>query len=216
MSGKLWERRARLLADQYHVRVYAPDLPNHGQSALVRRFDYDLSAKAVAAAVRPLCPSPMLIVGASSGGIVAMKLAARTRAKVAVIGVGWSFTKANLRSLQEQSRPSDGQDKYLRTYSEQGDRQVAALYNSFQDLAAIGSRPLLNSAERRALAGRLLIINGADDKFFLPGSAERLHRGIRGSELHLIPRADHLGPLGPQFATQSWAFVDEFLKPVRR
>jgi pimeloyl-ACP methyl ester carboxylesterase len=150
------------------------------------------------------------VIGASSGGIVGMKLAARSKAKVAVVGVGWSFTGDNVKSLIDQSKPSEGQEKYFRAWAEQGDAQVAALYRSFGDLTRLGTRPLLKPAETRALAGRLLIINGREDPFFRPDNVRQLHRAIKGSTLYLLAGADHLGPLGPSFASQSWPLIGSF------
>lgn len=210
MSGKFWDRRAKLLAEEYKVRVYAPDLPNHGLSGLAPRFSYNLAADSVRAALSPVCPSPRLIIGASSGGIVAMKLAARGSSRVAVVGVGWSFTKDNVRSLEAQSRPNADQEKYLRSYAEEGDAQVKALFKSFQDLAEIGTGPLLTRAERRSLSGRLLIINGSDDAFFRPDNVKRLNHRIRGSELNILNGAQHLGPFAEPYATQTWSLIDSF------
>ena len=210
MSGKYWDRRAKLLAEEHHVRLYAPDLPDHGRSAIVPRFDYDLATDAVAASLGRYCPRPRLIIGASSGGIVGMKLAARGTGKVAVVGVGSSFTADNVKSLLEQSRPNPEQENYLGTFAEQGEVQVSALFKSFGDLAALGTRPLLRPVERRKLSGRLLIINGGADAFFRPDSARRLARSIRGADLHILEGAQHLGPLADPYAPRTWALIGGF------
>src|SRR5215213_11066297 len=80
-SGDFWQKRAPELAERHHVRVYYPDLPSHGLSALTPAFNYTMATDAVQAALKPVCPKPEVIVGGSSGGIIAMRLAARMHAK---------------------------------------------------------------------------------------------------------------------------------------
>jgi 3-oxoadipate enol-lactonase len=208
-SGRFWERRAALLAREHGVRVYSPDLPSHGASRIVARFTYDDAARAVRVALRPVCPRPTLVVGASSGGIVAMKLGAATGAGVAAIGVGWSFSNANLAAMRTEATPSDGARAFQEAFAEQGEAQAAALRRHFGDLAASGTGPLLSRGEARALRGRLLIVNGEADDFFLPDSARQLATAVPGSRLELLAEAGHLGPLGPPHADRLWALVGE-------
>ena len=216
-SGRFWERRAPLLAREHGVRVYFPDLPSHGASRIMARFTYADAARAVREALRDVCPRPALIVGASSGGIVAMKLGAATGARVAAIGVGSSFSEANLAAMRtEAATPSEGALAFQRAFAEQGEAQAAALRRHFGDLAASGTGPFLTGREARALRGRLLIVNGEADDFFLPDSARQLTRAVPGSRLELIAGAGHLGPLGPPHADRLWALVGESARAGRQ
>jgi len=211
MSGKIWDSRAIKIADAHQVRVYAPDLPDHGASALVDHFDYDAATKSIAAALASKCPRPAMIVGASSGGIVAMKLAALTRSRVAAIGVGWSFTPANVRQLQQFGEQSPAeQAKTLAPFAEQGDAQLRALAKSYSDLVALGTRRLFTRSELAALSGHLLILWGAKDDFFLRPSIDRLRASVTGEQFHVFPEAGHLGPLVEPDAAETWRLIDRF------
>lgn len=210
-SGQFWSRRAPILAREHGVRVYYPDLPSHGRSRLVERFDYDRATADVAAALRRDCPRPALIVGASSGGIVAMKLGARTRARVAAVGVGMSFSDANVAGMRAQAeQPSEGTAAYIANYAEQGDAQVARIRGHFADLAAIGTTPLFSSREIRALDGRLIVLWGEADDFFLRESVDRLVASVSGARLETFAGAGHLEPFAPAHADRTWRLIPSF------
>lgn len=212
-SGKFWERRAPLLAQAHGVRVYYPDLPSHGASAIASRFDYASATQWVASALRKDCPRPEMVVGASSGGIVAMKLAARTRARVAAIGVGHAFTPANLANLRESAdAPSEGTLRWWYNSAEQGETQIFALRRASADLAWLGTGPLITRKEARALSGRLLVLNGDKDEFFLPASARALAAQVPGAKLHFFEGAGHLQPLAPPHATVAWQMIATFVR----
>ena len=210
-SGRFFERRAPLLAEEHHVRIYSPDLPSHGRSALVAHFSYDAAATAVAAALARDCPHPRLIIGASSGGIVAMKLGARTGARVAAIGVGWSFTPANLASMTADSAPTAGDSvAWLTAFDEQGAPQLAALQRHYRDLAASGTGPFLSRREARALRSRLLVLQGDADDFFRPEAVAALVAHVPGTLLVRFRDAGHLEPLAPANALRAWRLIGRF------
>jgi pimeloyl-ACP methyl ester carboxylesterase len=209
-SGRFWERRAPELARTYGVRVVAPDLPSHGRSRLVPHFSYSGATQALRRALHSSCARLALIIGASSGGIVAMKLGAATGAPVVAVGVGWSFSIANLAAMRaEADAPSDGARAFQQAFAEQGQPQATALRRHFGDLSATGSEPFLTRAEIRTLRGRLLIVNGGADDFFLTESAEQLARAVRGSRLQFLPEAGHLGPFAAPHSERLWALVSE-------
>jgi len=210
-SGRFWERRATLLASAHNVRIYSPDLPSHGLSRLVERFDYDRATNAVASATRRDCPRPALVVGASSGGIVAIKLAARLRAPVAAIGVGWSFSETNVEAMRSNAaQPPQGLSGWLDSFAEQGEGQVARIVRHFGDLAEIGTGPLFTRAELRALDRRLLLLWGEADDFFRRESIDRLAAAVSGARLETFAGAGHLDPLAPAHAERTWRLVGAF------
>ena len=74
--GRNWAGIARGLASHGH-RSLLVDLPDHGQSPWTDRFDYLDYADQVAATLRETCPAPVVLVGHSLGGKVAMLVALR-------------------------------------------------------------------------------------------------------------------------------------------
>ncbi|MFW6330068.1 MAG: alpha/beta fold hydrolase [Alkalispirochaetaceae bacterium] len=72
-SGDNWKSIARELA--IDRLVIAPDLPNHGASPHTDRFDYREVARDVAEFLKALSLPPVVLLGHSMGGKVAMSLA---------------------------------------------------------------------------------------------------------------------------------------------
>jgi len=213
-SGDFWQKRALRLAEAHHVRVYYPDLPSHGLSAPTGTFDYEMATDAVQTALKNLCPRPEVIIGGSSGGIIAMKLGARTRAKHVVgVSVGWSFNEADIKDLIESGEhPAPGFLEYLKYYAAQGEPQVKLMLKHAKGLAEIGTGPLLTAREARALRGRLLVIHGDKDDFFFLPSMEKLVREIPGTQLYLFPGAGHPDPFREPFATTTWRLIDSYVE----
>jgi pimeloyl-ACP methyl ester carboxylesterase len=87
-TGDVWDRWRPLLARRWPGRWLAPDLPGHGGSPPLASYTFDGFAAAVAGIVPP--DSPVVVLGHSLGGVVALTLAGgRFPVPVqAVIGVG--------------------------------------------------------------------------------------------------------------------------------
>lgn len=212
-SGRFWEARAAALAAEHRVRVISPDLPSHGRSRIVERFDYDAATAAVESALAPWRDGIALVVGASSGGIVALKLAARLRCPVAAVGVGFSFSADNVAAMRASARelpPPAAQ--FATAFAEQGDAQRAAIQRHFGDLAALGDQPLIDARETAALARRTLLINGSADDFFTRASVQVLADAIPGAVLTLVGGAGHLEPLAAVHRDFTWASVATFAR----
>ena len=212
-SGRFWESRAAALASEHHIKVISPDLPSHGRSRIVQRFDYDTATESIAEAISTYRGSTALIIGASSGAMIALKLAARWAKPAVAIG-GWlAFSSTNIENMRRQSRalpPSS--DQFTNAFLEQGAAQRAAIMRHYGDLADLGEAKLLRDAEAAALAGRTLIINGAADKFFTRHTAHALAEAIPASVLSFVTGADHLEPLAPPHRDFTWAQIAAFAR----
>jgi pimeloyl-ACP methyl ester carboxylesterase len=213
-SGDFWQKRAPKLAESHHVRIYYPDLPSHGLSAPTATFNYVLATDALQSALKDLCPKPEVIIGGSSGGIIAMKLGARTHAKHVVgVSVGWAFNDADIKDLVDSGeQPSPGFLIYLQHYAVQGEPQVNLMLKHAKGLAEMGTGPLLTEKEAHALRGRLLVIHGDKDDFFFLPSMEKLVREIPRTQLYLFPGAGHLDPFREPFATTTWTLIDSYVE----
>jgi pimeloyl-ACP methyl ester carboxylesterase len=74
-QGKNWGSIAMALADV--ATCHLVDLPNHGLSPWTEEFDLDEQADLVADWIRGHVPAPIVLVGHSLGGKIAMRLALR-------------------------------------------------------------------------------------------------------------------------------------------
>jgi pimeloyl-ACP methyl ester carboxylesterase len=213
-SGRFWEARAAALAAEHGVTILSPDLPSHGRSAIVETFGYGAAAQALSAAIAGW-PAPELIVGASSGGVVALLVGSNQRGAVAAIGVGDAFSADNIQTMTRQSAVlGAGNAEFVAAFLEQGDIQQRAIMRHFAHLARMGHAPLLGAATASALADRALIINGSRDSFFLPASAHRLAASIPGSLLMFEADAEHLEPLSARFRARTWNAIEAFRRAV--
>jgi pimeloyl-ACP methyl ester carboxylesterase len=87
-TGEVWSGWRPLLARRWPGSWIAPDLPGHGGSPPLAAYTFDGFAAAVAGIVRP--SAPVVVLGHSLGGVVALALASgRFAVPVqAVIGLG--------------------------------------------------------------------------------------------------------------------------------
>jgi pimeloyl-ACP methyl ester carboxylesterase len=211
------DRRAwshQVAAFQLDHRVIAPDLRGLGESegtvgpVAMSRYAEDLQAL-----VLKLGAGPVILVGHSMGGYVALAFAkAFPRTLQALVLVG---TKAGAdtpaaaaarRASAEQVR-KEGCSVVLEAMAAKmlsPGNTDAAMATAVRSLMA-RSRPegvmaaLLGMAERpdaTAWLGEIrvptLVVAGADDAIMPPGEAESLAKAIPGARLQLIPRAGHL------------------------
>ena len=87
-TGDVWGRWRPLLARRWPGRWLAPDLPGHGGSPPLAAYSFDGLAAEVAGIVPP--GAPLVVLGHSLGGVVALALASGRLpvAVQAVIGLG--------------------------------------------------------------------------------------------------------------------------------
>jgi len=207
-SGKLWEARAASLAEKHGVTVLSPDLPSHGRSRIVDEWSYVDAGWAVHAALGDR-PAPEVVVGASSGGIVALRLAAIYRCPVLAIGVGDAFSHANLETMRAFSQaPDTGNDAFATAYREQGEAQRLAIRKHLGQLANSGTGPFLNPGETSNIGSKTVILNGSKDDFFSQAQAHALADSIPGSALTFLTGAGHLDPLAGPWRDHTWSTVE--------
>lgn len=208
-SGRAWEKRGPSLAARHHVRVYYPDMPSHGLSAFSPTFNYTMATDALQTALKDVCPKPKVVVGIMTGGIVAMRLAARMHSRAIGVSVGWSLSDANLKDLIDSSEhPSPTWMQIIQTFAEQGQPQIDTLVKFTRRLADIGTNPMLTPQEARALRGRLLVIHADNDDFFSKQSAAELVRKVPGAQLYRFPNA--ATPVVPPYVDVVWQLIDRY------
>jgi pimeloyl-ACP methyl ester carboxylesterase len=177
---------------QHHYRLYAPDLPAHGQSPPRLPWKLREVAEIVATWLRLLEREPATIIGHSMGGALAMLLAGTrpdlVNRLVLVNPAGLpiqqpvlrAFTRAGLSFSTRQHTHAANGHASLRS------QQTLALWQAAEDVLSCDLRPDLS-----AICCPTTLIWGMRDPLLPLQSAIILQQAITGSELILLPNLRH-------------------------
>jgi pimeloyl-ACP methyl ester carboxylesterase len=212
LSRDTWQRQVEAFRSTH--RVIAPDLRGLGQSEAqpgtntMERFADDVHAL-----LRKLETGPVVLVGHSMGGYVALAFARRhpemLRGLVLVgtkSGADTPEGAAGRRATAEKVKLEgiDGVVGAMAPKMLAASNQDAAMAAKVRDFmepskpeGVIGA--LLGMAERPDSTPTLgqirvptLVITGADDTIIPPAESDALAKGIAGAQLRVIPQAGHL------------------------
>lgn len=212
LSRGVWQKQIEALRSSY--RVIVPDLRGFGDSesqpgpTTMAQCAADLRAL-----LQQLTTGPVVLIGHSMGGYVALAFARQfpemLRGLVLVgtkAGPDTVEAAAGRRAVAEKVKAEGVQvvveamaPKMLAAGNQ--DARMVAQVRSFmatsKPAGVIGA--LLGMAERpdaTALLAQIavptLVITGADDTLIPPAESERLAQAIRGAQLKVIPQAGHL------------------------
>jgi pimeloyl-ACP methyl ester carboxylesterase len=194
-SGAGWAFLVPGLASRYRVLVV--DLPGHGRSTgwEDRCFDYAGAARRVLGALDRLAVGRCRLVGASTGGAVALRMAAAQPERVDALVVLGSFDRITDEAVAILSKP--GQEELTademaeqRRRHAHGDDQIRALQRMFCNER---ENPQLRTAPPLGrITARTLIIHGDHDKFFPPRVAVAMYDAIPQAYLWVVPDGGHL------------------------
>ena len=217
-SLRMWQRTARRLAPAYHV--ISLDLPGFGDSSRPSP-DFDFTAPSYAAVVSAflaqMTQTPVVVVGHSMGGLIALQLALTYPDLVSGLVLSNPVITGNvgpglgafLRSRLGQHVLHLSQRSHLLArigqqtfFADARFFRGAALRRNIVDLAraapeaVAGSlRAILSSdlsAELSGIQAPTLVITGAHDLTVPVADARLAARRIPGAHLAIVPRASHL------------------------
>jgi 3-oxoadipate enol-lactonase len=218
LSGAMWRPQIDAFGDR--VRLVAPDLTGFGRSSAPgdsRAYSMDSYAGELEALLDHLGIARAVVVGLSMGGYIAFALLRRRRERVGALVLADTRAEADSpegvrKRSDQQRRVRDGDvsglaDDLVRALLSERTLErspaVVARARALMDgpaagyvgaLEALKRRPD-SSAELAAIAVPTLVIVGEDDAVTPVDAARRLHEGIAGSRLAVLPGAGHLANL---------------------
>ena len=226
LTRAMWQPQIEALSDTF--RVIAPDLPGHGALAGVP-FSLDAAVEQVAAVVDAIAGERVIVCGLSLGGYVALAFGARHPQRTTAMilsGCAFSFNgftghllrapylaisrlltdnfapllaRAEERTFRKRYPPTLVDTIVARGFFYRFYPEISAALIDFDPLPAL-----------RACECPVLLLNGADDRFFRRD--ERLYlSALRHGRVRLIEGATHLANLDqPQAYTAALRdFVSE-------
>lgn len=189
-SSAVWKRALDLFSPRY--RLYAPDLPGHGQTPPRLPWRLREVAAMLAAWMRALEMPPATLVGHSMGGALAILLAAAepqmVNRLVLVNAIGVPLQHPFLRTLTRagQGMANHQNARYTSRYGDSRRLQSLARWQATHEVVECDLRPDL-----RLIRCPTLIIWGIRDPLLPAQSAVALQRSIQGAELVMLPNVRH-------------------------
>ncbi|HEY7347270.1 MAG TPA: alpha/beta hydrolase [Ktedonobacterales bacterium] len=189
-SSGAWERALDLFSP--HYRLYAPDIPGHGQSPARLPWRLREIAALLGAWMRSLKMPPATIVGHSMGGALAIMLAAAEPQLidrlVLVNAAGLPMQRPFLRAVMSAGLGFTNRQnaRYTSRYGDPRRVQALAVWQAMDEALACDVRPDL-----RLIRCPTLIIWGLRDPLLPAQSAVVLQRLIQDAELVMLPNVRH-------------------------
>lgn len=212
-SGQNWLPFVPELAERY--RLVIVDLPGHGHSTNPGNvFTHRQAAADVLLLLDSLGIGRFRAMGISTGGMTLLHMAIAQPDRIEAMVLISATThfpdqaRAIMRGASLDRMPAPVQQMY-RACATRGEQQVRDLIAQFNALADTDDDMNLTAANLSAITGRTLVVHGDRDRFFPTAVAERLHQGIPGASLWIIPGGEHapLYDAGVPFTARALQFL---------
>lgn len=198
-------------------RVIAVDLPGHGRSEPMDTSDIFLHRQAAHLMQNLLAGlgiSTYSVMGASSGGIIALYMASghpERVEKLVVIG-GQLRYSATAREVIVNAGPDYLNPDYMRRATEKhGARKAYQLGRQSWRFRILEGDPDITAVMLAGIQARTLIVHGDNDPVAPVSNALDMFRHIPGSSLWVIPDGKHLPHLNKRFQPEFFRTMGEFL-----
>ncbi len=216
--GAVWEPFIPELARRY--RVIVPDLRGHGWSTNpANEFTHRQSAEDIRVLMDQLGIRRARAIGISSGGMTLLHLAARYPErieKMIIIGTTSYFPEQARKIMRESTVETMSPEDRARfgQCAARGDAQVNALARQFHGFKGSYDDMSFTPPSLARISAPTLVIHGDRDPFFPVDIPVEMYRSIKGSELWIVPRGDHVPIFGPR-AREFLRVTTEFLSRAK-
>lgn len=235
-SGEMFARQVETLKDHYRIITY--DHRGQGQTEVSRSgYDMDTLADDAKELIHELGAAPCHFVGLSMGGFVGLRLAIhyphllkslilmetsadpeeeKNRPKYNLLSLIARWL--SLKLVSGRVMPIMFGETFLNDPNRAEERKRWQRYMESNDPVGI-YRATQGVIKRKGVADKLheitvptLILVGEEDVATVPEKAERMHKGIRGSQIVYIPNAGHTCTISqPEKVTR---VIDDFLSTI--
>jgi len=213
--GSAWDPFVEQLAARY--RVIVVELRGHGRSTNpAGTFTMRQSSDDVLALLDSLQLPRVHAMGISAGGMTLLHVATRQPERLrslVLVGATTRFvdqTREFIRGSARENLPPPLIAEFMKCAS-RGDAQVDELLAQFQVLGRSTGDPNFLKADLAQITAPTLIVHGDRDAFFPVDLAVEMYRGIRRSQLWVVPNGDHVPIYGP-----ATPFADVALRFLQR
>jgi pimeloyl-ACP methyl ester carboxylesterase len=201
-----WPPQVRRMDDQ---RVFAPDLPGHGKSEGVGRHSIQEYADDVLRFMDALELREAALAGHSMGSAIALWLALHCAERVSALVLigGGAKLRVAPSILDSAGKPETFETAVVtineNSFSRNASPRVKELAAKrmmetrpsvlLGDLLACNEFDVLDQLEK--VGAPALIVCGSEDRMTPPKYSEFLHKGITGSQMHIVEGAGHMAML---------------------
>lgn len=213
--GSAWDPFVEQLAARY--RVIVVELRGHGRSTNpAGTFTMRQSSDDVLALLDSLRLPRVHAMGISAGGMTLLHVATRQPERLrslVLVGATTRFvdqTREFIRGAARANLPAPLIADFTKCAS-RGAAQVDELLAQFQVLGRSTGDPNFRQADLARITAPTLIVHGDRDEFFPVDLAIEMYRGIRRSQLWVVPNGDHVPIYGP-----ATPFADVALRFLQR
>lgn len=199
-----------------HYRVIVPDLRGHGRSSNPsNEFTHRQSAEDIRALMDRLGIRRARAIGISSGGMTLLHLATRYPERVekmVVIGATTYFPEQARKIMRESTVETMGPQERARfgQCAARGEAQVNTIVRQFHRFKDSYDDMSFTPPSLARISAPTLIVHGDRDEFFPVAIPVEMYGSIKGSELWIVPRGDHVpifGHRAPEFLRIATAFL---------
>ncbi|MGZ3499617.1 MAG: alpha/beta fold hydrolase [Vulcanimicrobiaceae bacterium] len=218
-SGKVWDPFVSTLAKSF--RVIVVDLPGHGGSTGWQEpmYDYDRNAKRVLDLLSAIGVERFDAIGASTGSITLLKMAALQPARVrrmVLVASTTSFSPQTRAWIRKNAcaPPSDTDINEQLPYQAHGKEQVLGLTEMF--CHEKDNNFVITTDQLKGVTADTLIVHGDRDPIFPLSSAIAEYTVIPNASLWVQPHAGHVFIFKPENRAMFLAIATAFLDGSRK